>query len=218
MRYSRRANFSSCDSLSIMMHRPTRGFTLLEMIVSVGIFAVVMVVVTGAYLTLISLDRRARATNQVVSSLYYAVDTMARGIRTGTNYKCVHTTGAAPDYGNSTDGFCDAISYTDTSLPSTGDQTVIYKYKASNGTIGRCESISTYGACFDSVASSLTDPAITINTLTFYVRGVSTSTAAYADQQPQILFTIKGTMVADSKGGTVPFIIQSGATQRVIDL
>ena len=201
-----------------MKHNPTRGFTLLEMIVSVGIFAVVMVVITGAYLTLISLDRRARATNQVVSNLYFAVDTMARGIRTGINYRCVHSTGSIDGVGNSTDGFCDAIAYTDPSLPSTGDQTVIYKNKASNGTIGRCEALSTYGACLDSAASSLTDPLITINTLTFYVRGVSTSTSALADQQPQILFTIKGTMVADSKGGTVPFTIQSGATQRVIDL
>ncbi|MEK7602012.1 MAG: prepilin-type N-terminal cleavage/methylation domain-containing protein [Patescibacteria group bacterium] len=185
-----------------------RAFTLVEMIVSLGLFSVVMLVATSAYLTLISLDRQAHATNQIVDNLSFAVDTMVRGIRTGTNFQCLN---GSPDAdGNSTSGACTSFKYTDTNL--TTPVTYILK---SNGTIGRCEG---NGVCIDSTASSLTDPQITIQTLAFYVRGAGTVTAGVRDQQPQVLFVVKGTMPSDSKGGTVPFAIQEGATQRLIDL
>ena len=54
-----------------------RGYTLVELIVSLGLFSMVMLVVTGAYLTLISLDRQARASNQLSATLSFAVETTA---------------------------------------------------------------------------------------------------------------------------------------------
>lgn len=198
----------------MIMHTPQRGFTLLEMIVSVGLFAIVMMVATGAYFTLIALDRQARVTNEIVNNLSFAVDTMTRGIRTGTNYQCLNGTRDA--FGNSTNGDCTQFSYTDTGL----GMKVTY-YLEANGTIGRCEG---NGVCNDSTASKLTDPAITLSNtagsygLTFYVRGVGTTTAPQSNQQPQVLFTIKGTMPGDSKGTLVPFVIEEDATQRQPDL
>jgi len=197
-----------------MRATPQRGFTLLEMIVSVGLFAIVMMVATGAYFTLIALDRQARATNEVVNNLSFAVDTMTRGIRTGTNYKCIN--GTHDSYGNATNGDCTQFSYTDTGL----GMTVTY-YLEAGGTIGRCEG---NGVCNDTTASKLTDPAITLSTsassygLVFYVRGVGSSSPPLNNQQPQVLFTIKGTMPGDSKGTLVPFVIEEDATQRYTDI
>ena len=75
--------------------------------------------------------------------------------------------------------------------------------------IGQCLS----GACTSSSAVGLTDPRITIQSLTFYVWGVGTG-----DQtQPQVLMTVRGTMQA-SVSRTVDFTIQTSATQRVLDL
>jgi prepilin-type N-terminal cleavage/methylation domain-containing protein len=65
-----------------------RGFTLLELIVSVAIFAIVMLLASGAYYTLIALARDARATTSAMNTLYFAVEDMTRAIRTGSQY-CV---------------------------------------------------------------------------------------------------------------------------------
>ncbi len=180
-----------------------RGFTLIEMIVSVGIFAVVMLAATSAYFTLISLDRRARATNEVVNNLSFAVDAMVRGIRTGTNFKCVASGG------NDTSGTCNCFSYTDTGLA----QTVSYHLQA-NQTIGRELGGAT---CLDANSFAITDPAITIlpGGLVFYVRGYG---GPVNDLQAQVLFTVKGTMPADSAGNKASFTIEENATQRLIDL
>lgn len=190
------------------MHtRPARGFTLIEIIVSVGIFAIVMLVATSAYYSLINLDRRARATNETVNNLSFAVDAMTRGIRTGTNYQCLN--GSPDAYGNSTTGTCTSFTYQDTSLSTSGSVAVKYILKT-NGTIGRCEG---GGACNDSTASSITDPSITITNLSFYVRGAGNTD----DIQGQVLFTIRGTMPAEP-GKVSTFVIEEAATQRQIDL
>ena len=192
--------------------RKTQGFTLIELIVSVGLFALVMLVATGAYYTLIALDRKARATNQVVSSLAFAVDTMTRGVRTGTNYRCLN--GTLDVYGNTTAGvnsFCGVFSYTDSTLNTT----VTYILKA-DGTIGRCEGVS---SCLDANASSLTDKAIKIDYMGFIVRGVGDFNVVgpQSTQQPIMNVTIKGTIPSGSGGQTVPFSIQESAVQRLID-
>ena len=188
-----------------------KGFTLVELVVSVGLFALVMLVATGAYYTLIALDRRARATNQVVGSLSFAIDTMVRGVRTGSNYRCLN--GSVDVYGNTTNGFdsfCGTFSYTDSTL----NKTVTYILK-SDGTIGRCVGVS---SCLDSNASSLTDKSITINYMGFIVRGVGTNPGSpVSTQQPIMNVTIAGTMSGGSGGQTVPFSIQESATQRLID-
>ncbi|MBU1293172.1 type II secretion system GspH family protein [Patescibacteria group bacterium] len=177
--------------------KPQRGYTLLEMIVSLGIFSLVMVVVTGAYLTLISLDRQARANNQLVTSLSFAVESMARNMRTGTAYAC-NGSSVSPNCVNGGT----SISFVD----SQG-QTVTY-FKRGDGTIGQCT-----GGCSEARATSLTDPLITVQSLTFYVKGVGTGDTV----QPQVIFVIKGTMRIDANK-TTEFTIQTAATQRFIDI
>lgn len=183
-----------------------RGYTLLEMIVSLGIFSLVMVVVTGAYLTLISLDRQSRAQNQLVATLSFAVESMARSMRTGTEYRC-DTSASAPNCPGGNGGT--SISFLDTQ-----GNTVIYR-KKTDGTIGQC-----IGSCTDATAVSLTDPRITIDTLRFYVRGVSYVNNVRINTdgvQPQVTMIITGSMETD-EGTSTNFTIQTGATQRFIDL
>ncbi len=174
------------------MMRTPRGYTLLELIVSIGLFSIVMLVVTSAYLALISMDREARATNELVANLSFATESMMRNIRTGTSYSC-----------GSGNGNCTQFTF----LDSQG-QPMTYRLK-SNNTIGQCSS----GTCVDASAIPLTDTRITIQSLTFYVRGVGTSDV----QQPQVTVTIKGTMATDA-GKTTSFNIESSATQRLIEL
>jgi prepilin-type N-terminal cleavage/methylation domain-containing protein len=168
-----------------------RGYTLLEMIVSVGIFSLVMLAATGSYLTLINLDRQARATNDVVSNLSFAVDSMSRAVRTGTAYKCNKTgTNCATTPG--------------TSFEFTDDLGRTIEYQLVNGQISQE---------INNSASFLTDSRIAIQTFNFYVRGVGTGDGI----QPQVTFTIAGTLTT-GVGKSVSFSIEGGATQRLLEL
>lgn len=174
-----------------------RGFTLLEMIVSVGIFSIVMLIAIGAYLVIINADRRARTTNDLATSLTFAVDNINRSIRTGSAYQCAGGTNCWPAGGSS--------------LALTDDlgQTVTYLLKTDN-TIGKCSTLP----CTTSNAISITDPRITIQSLVFYVAGVGTSDTL----QPRVTFVIQGSVRPDATSTPTTFSIQSTAVQRTIDL
>lgn len=179
---------------------PSRGYSLLELIVSLGIFSMVMLVVMGAYVTLISLDRQARANNQLAATLSFAVESMARAMRTGTSYDC---NGGGNPF-NCSGGGGSSISF----LDSQG-QTITYIQK-SDGSIGQCTGTS---GCLDNNAVSLTDRRISISSLRFYVRGVGVGD----DTQPNVTFVVAGTMSTED-GKVSSFSIQTGATQRLIEL
>ena len=62
------------------------GFTLIEIMVSLAIFAIVVVVATGALLSTIDATKKAQATQTVLTNLNLALEGMTREIRTGSNY------------------------------------------------------------------------------------------------------------------------------------
>ena len=184
--------------MSMMTTPSQRGYSLLELIVSLGIFSMVMLVVTGAYITLISLDRQARANNQLAASLSFAVESMARSMRTGTEYAC-NANVSVPN--------C-AAGGTSISFLDSQNQRITYRLKT-DGSIGQC----TGSPCTDATAVSLTDSRIDIEAMRFYVRGVGTGDST----QPNVTFVIAGTMTTEG-GETTSFSIQTGATQRLIEL
>jgi len=178
----------------------TKGFTLIELIVSIGLFMIVVTIAMSAYLSLISLDRKARATNELVSNLSFVVDNMARSIRTGTGYDCGGAGGATNcPSGSSTFKFT-----------NEDNQAVTYLLK-SDYTVGSC--VGTSG-CTSSSATTLTDAQIKITRLTFYTQGVGTGDGV----QPRVLFTLTGSITPDSKSDPVTFTIEGAATERLIEI
>ncbi|MDB5190225.1 MAG: putative Type pilus pilin [Parcubacteria group bacterium] len=180
--------------MSTLRIQGKRGFTLVELIVSIGLFIIVLTIVASAYLSLISLNRKARATNDLVSNLSYVVEAMSRTIRTGTNYQCGGLGGTnCATFGNST------FSFTD-------DQTRPVTFSLAGGAINQSIAFGT--------PDILTDPRITITNLKFYVQGVGSG-----DQmQPRVLFTMSGTITPDANSAAISFTIESSATQRLIEL
>src|SRR3954469_14193570 len=64
----------------------SRGFTLVEMIVSVALFAIVMLVCVGALLALVGANRKVHALQSVMNNLNVTLDGMVRDIRMGSTY------------------------------------------------------------------------------------------------------------------------------------
>lgn len=189
------------------MYKPSKGFTLLEMIVAVGLFSILMLISLSSYLTLISLDRESRTTNELVSNLSFAVESMSRALRTGTNYAC----SPGDSNGNSTTGSCHQITFTD-----SNNCTVTYR-----NTGGVLTQTTSGTGCSVGTNVPLTTSKIALSTsdpqgLTFYVRGVS-KVGAEASRQPKVTFILRGQMqVSPTK--TEVFTIEGGATQRFIEL
>lgn len=72
-----------------MPMKNSRGFTLIELVVAVGVFAVVMTLVSGAYIVMIHVTQRAQGTSSGIDNLSFALETMTRTIRTGTDYRLI---------------------------------------------------------------------------------------------------------------------------------
>jgi prepilin-type N-terminal cleavage/methylation domain-containing protein len=68
------------------MTRVYRGYTLIELIVAVGLFAIVMTMAAGAYLVMIGANRQAQALSTGMNNIGFVMEEMARSIRTGTEY------------------------------------------------------------------------------------------------------------------------------------
>lgn len=66
-----------------------QGFTLIEMIVSLGIFSMIVTMTVGALLVLISGNQQLQGEQNAMTNLAFAIDSMTREIRTGSNYVCV---------------------------------------------------------------------------------------------------------------------------------
>jgi prepilin-type N-terminal cleavage/methylation domain-containing protein len=68
-----------------------RGFTLIEIMVAVSIFAIVAIIAVSALLTANRLNQKAQAIKLVMDNLNFAVDSMAFKLRRGGNYYCITT-------------------------------------------------------------------------------------------------------------------------------
>jgi prepilin-type N-terminal cleavage/methylation domain-containing protein len=186
-----------------------RGFTMIELMVSVGLFTIVVTITMSAYLRIIALDRVARSNNDVVTNLSYVVDAMTRGIRTGTAYQCGDGSGAL---------LGDCWHSPGNSFSFKNDQGVVVDYvlmpvAGGKYAIGECTG-SALQFCLTNGPTPVTDPRIDVQSFNFYLR----STVTGADLQPQVLFTIKGTVTPDATLAPIPFYIQSSATMRFLNL
>ena len=78
------------------------GFTLIEIMVSVAIFTIVALAISGAFVTLANIFRKVQTSRAVIDNINLAVDLMALQIREGQNYSFTE--------GNVFDNDCDTLS------------------------------------------------------------------------------------------------------------
>ncbi len=197
-----------------MMKTAKPGFTLIELMVAVSIFAIVMMIGVGALLTMVAVNKRAQGINSVMNNLNAAVEQMSRAIRVGSTYYCGDSasppgasTLAAPRDCAAAGGLLLALAAPNGNSTDVTDQ-VVYRL---NGT--QLERNTRSGANGYWVA--LTSPEVHITDFKFYVTG-STPLTGGNSQQPRVLMIIHGT--AELQGGPTDFVVQSSVTQRLIDL
>ena len=69
----------------------SRGFSLIELLVSISLFTIVLTVAVGGLLVLIDANARAQNMQQVMTELSFAIDSISREVRTGRGLYCSNT-------------------------------------------------------------------------------------------------------------------------------
>lgn len=119
----------------------SHAFTLLEMLVSLGIFTVVAVVAVGALVRITDLNRRAQALQSAMNNMNFVTESMMREMRVGTKYYCATSDDSASNFGwqsnytaqsHATDN-CKAIYFTSANRSSDNNCNLIYGYRVVSG-------------------------------------------------------------------------------------
>ncbi len=186
-----------------------RGFTLVEMIVAVGLFAVVMIVCVGALLSLVSANRKAQALQSVMNNLNIALDGMTRSVRMGSSYD--GSVGCTGGYNGSYPKDCAGGSIQLSFQPygSDADPRWVYRFthdSSGNGQIEKTED----GTNFIPITAS----EISIDQVLFYVVG----TNRHDTIQPKVVIVVRGSAGPAGSTARTTFHIQATAVQRVLDL
>ncbi|MEK7060471.1 MAG: prepilin-type N-terminal cleavage/methylation domain-containing protein [Patescibacteria group bacterium] len=174
---------------------PKRGYTLIELIIAVGLFALIMTLASGAYLVMIGINRQVQGIATGIDNLSFALETMTRTIRTGTDYSCGGGGSNCP------------VGASSFSITNSSGATVTYSLSASaiQQTVG-------------GTTVALTDPSVIISSLMFYSPLNSSKTTQQNDyQQPRVTITISGS-VSSGPGKTETFAVETGATMRGSDI
>ena len=171
--------------------RKTRGYSLVELVVSVGLFSIIMMLASGAYFMMTSFSRDAQGSAIGVNNLAFALEKMTRAIRTGGTYDCAGL------------GDCPSGAGTFSFIDVEGAEVT---YSLSSGAIQET---------VDGDTSPLTDSSIEVTALTFYVTGTGSPPGDYA--QPHVTISVSGT-VSTGPEKTKTFTVETGATMRGTDL
>lgn len=167
------------------------GYTLVELIVAVGLFSFVMTLSSGAYLMMIGLNRQAQGVAIGIDDLSFALETMTRDIRTGSAYDC----GGLGD--------CPSGASSFSFLNRNG---VPVTYSLSGESLVKT---------INSTQNTLTDPSVSITSLMFYASGTAPAPADY--QQSRVVIIVSGT-VSTGPEKEEPFTVETAATMRGTDI
>lgn len=205
--------------------RKTKGFTLVEMTVSLGLFTITMFIATSAFLAVVNADRKSRSARIAMDNLNISMEDMNRRMKTGYAYYCgayPGTTGAVNDCSPGTEiTFVSQASTTVSYARATGVSCAPSGYLATQGCLVRSEVITPPTR----VATTITSPEIDIKNFSLYVTGsaVCGSLANCASPgnaiQPMAVVMLKGELGINTPNqvGKTSFSLQTTVTQRAYD-
>lgn len=182
------------------------GFTLIELMVATSIFVVIMLASMGSLFTLLDASKNSRALRTAMDNVNFAMESMTRSIRMGTNYYCVTypTSIGSADYlteGRNCPSGGTAVSF----LPQTvTTYRVGYQWKPRDDaqgtyTLQRCD----INSCVDIIS-----PDVNIEQLKFFVKGSQSGD----NIQASVYIIMRGTVTI--KGVDTSFALQTMASQR----
>ena len=176
-----------------------KGFTLIELIVAMGLFAFVAVISTSVMIAVIDGNKKVRSSTLAVDSLRFALDSMTREMRVGSNFECNGNAGV------------DLTVMEDTADCARGaiigfqtSELAFMQYKFESNKLQRKLNA---GAWID-----LTGDSTVLTRADFYVRGSTVGDT----EQPLITIVLEGYVGLDPDTGST-FELQTAVAQRFPD-
>jgi prepilin-type N-terminal cleavage/methylation domain-containing protein len=195
-------------------HRKQRGFTLIEMLVSVALFSIVMLIAGATLLSLVYANRKAQALQSVMNNLDISLDDMVRNVRMGSDYRCgSQSQPTPPANGDCTTGGTSLYFTPFGSDPTNRTEDIGYFVGGSCATGRICVTENINGSV---VTVPITSPQVQIQSMKFYVVGTEPASSG-GTVQPKVLFTITGEAGTQINTQTT-FQIQATAVQRLLNL
>lgn len=190
--------------------RNSNGFTLIEMVVSIGLFTIVLFIATSAFLTVVNADRKSRSVRIAADNLNLALEDMQRRVKTGLNYYCGTDTTLTGVY--DCPGGTSGASFS--FLEQDGQTRTTYTYDSGSKAIYRQSSGAI--ALYPGENIRVTAPEISISDVKFIVKGSTPGAVADGGDGVQAYVTI---VISGSIAGAQPtnFNIQTMITQRNYD-
>jgi type II secretory pathway pseudopilin PulG len=175
-----------------------KGFTLVELLVSAGIFSMIVVTIVGVFTASIKLQDNILSTKKVIGEINYAMEFMSRNLRMAVKDK---------------DNICLSVPNNNYELLLPTDEGIKFRnvLQSSN-----CQEIvldpGTNRIKFNDINtganSYLTSPSIEVTKLKFYISGDGDD-----DIQPMV------TIYLEAKAGKTPAIkVQTSISQRNLDV
>lgn len=167
------------------------GFTLLEMLVAVELFATVLVIAVGAVLALSQAQRKAANIQNIQDNLRFALESMTREIRTGSSFLLPAASGCPPA--------CPELTFT----------------RSDGVSVGYClasDALRKIGGMSCALSPAISDETIIVEQLVFYIIG---QTIGPGDGQPRITVSLRARSSNPLLATT--FRLQTTVTQRAPD-
>lgn len=204
----RQGRFQLKTSMKNLSKNNQKGFSLVEMIVSLGIFAIVSVVALGAFIKIIDSNKKAQSLKTAINNLNFTLESMSREMRVGTQYYCSDNPNADPNTGATTNitqacGAGKIVAFR--SSVSGGSCALIYAYKLESGKIRKAQQTSCGGSL---VYDDITAKDLNISDAIF-------SVTVPAGGQPYAQLFIKGTSGARARIQT-DFAVQTTISPRLM--
>ena len=186
-----------------------RGFTLIEIIVSLAIFTIVALVAVGALLRIMDANKKSITLKTTINNMNFALESISREMRVGSSYHCANNTETIDEdmdeqsciNGLTTDW---TVAFRSSKTAPDGADTcnLIYAYRYENYTLKKAQQTD----CSSSLDfTPLISPDISIDSAIIKVDNIS---------QPRVFLLLKGHNGEREREKTT-FALQTTISQRI---
>lgn len=180
-----------------------KGFSLIELIVALGIFTSIVTILLGALIITINASKNSRALRTAMDNVNFSMESMARSIRMGTNYYCSKD-GNLPnmDKENKDTNDCDDGNFVSfiPSDPSSG------RYRVGYGLLKQDDD-HVLSRCDGNDCVPITAPNVEIDDIKFVVNNSNLESG-----QASVYIIMKGSVYVKDK--PISFSLQTMASER----
>lgn len=204
-----------------------KGFTLVEVMIAIGLFVVVMVFGIGSVLSTNTAHKKSQSQRAINDNLSFVIEDMSRNIRLGSNYRCPMDLGTifnddeysfqvstidalGQDCAVGDEGLSLSFDPMNANFDDPADTTDQMGYVIYNNAIYKTSASTFDGSVHTFIRITPPEVVIDESKSGFTVIGTeSTST------QPRVIVRLSGTV--NYKNITTPFDIQTTLSQRLLE-